>query len=75
MHLQFLSSEQKWLSQEDAIAKTGFKRTTLYLMRMRNLLKWSRVGRKVFYRNDSIDELMDSNMSEFDFKTKQTNKL
>jgi len=70
MFLKFLTPDQKWLSQEDTMAKTGFKRTALYLMRMRNLLKWSRVGRKVFYRNDSIDELMDSNMSEFDFKTK-----
>lgn len=56
------------------MAKTGLKRTTLYLMRLRNLIEWSKVGRKVFYNNQSIDELLDRNSNEFNFKTKNDAK-
>ncbi|MBK7882275.1 MAG: helix-turn-helix domain-containing protein [Saprospiraceae bacterium] len=72
--LTLLSPEQKWLSQEDAMAKTGLKRTTLYKLRNLHKVKWSQIGRKVFYLNKSLDELLDNNSSEFDFKTKHTNK-
>ncbi|MBK9272053.1 MAG: excisionase family protein [Saprospiraceae bacterium] len=74
MFLKMLSPEQKWISQEYAMAKTGLKRTTLYLMRLRNLIEWSKVGRKVFYNNQSIDELLDRNSNEFNFKTKNDAK-
>ncbi len=66
----FLLKDQKWLSQEAIMAMTGLKRTTLYKLRMLHKIKWSKVGRKVFYLRESIDALMDSNMSEFNFKTK-----
>lgn len=70
MILKFLSPDQKWLSQEDAMAKTGLKRTTLYKLRNLHKVKWSQIGRKVFYLNTSLDELLDKNSSEIDFKPK-----
>jgi predicted DNA-binding transcriptional regulator AlpA len=70
MILLFLHVDQKWLSQEDAMAKTGLKRTTLYKLRMHNKLKWSQIGRKVYYLNTSLDELCDSNSNQFNFTTK-----
>lgn len=75
MILKFLSPDQKWLSQEDAMAKTGLKRTTLYKLRNLHKVKWSQIGRKVFYLNKSLDELLDSNSSEFDLLTKKNQKL
>lgn len=67
----FLSPDQKWLSQEDAMAKTGLKRTTLYKLRMLHKIKWSKIERKVFYLNKSLDDLFDSNSSEFKLLTKK----
>lgn len=71
---QLLSPDQKWLSQEDAMTKTGLKRTTLYKLRMLHKIIWSKIDRKVFYLNKSLDELCDSNSSEFNLLTKNIKK-
>lgn len=42
MILKILLPDQKRLSQEDTMAKTGLIRIALYLIRFRNSLEWSR---------------------------------
>lgn len=53
-----------WLREPQVQALLGLKRTTLYHMRKKNLIRWSKVGHTVFYDRASIEEYLDANASK-----------
>ena len=61
-----------WLREVDVQSLLHLKRTTLYHMRKRNLVRWSQVGKTVFYDKSSIEQLIDSNASKFSLPFKKT---
>ena len=54
-----------WLREPQVQDLLGLKRTTLYYMRKKNLIRWSLVGRTVFYDRASIEQFIDANASQF----------
>jgi predicted DNA-binding transcriptional regulator AlpA len=59
-----LEKDFNWLREPQVQALLGLKRTTLYHMRKKNLVRWSQVGRTVFYDRASIEQYLDANASQ-----------
>lgn len=69
-----MADNTKWITMEEAQVRLGVGRTTMYKLRRDHKLKWSTIGRKVFILASSIDQLLDSNSSEFHFNEMVKNK-
>ncbi len=61
------NNSARWITMKQAQVRLGVGRTSMYKLRRDHKLKWSTIGRKVYVLNTSIDELLDSNSSEFQF--------
>lgn len=53
-----------WLREQDVQNLLGLKRTTLYYLRKKNLIRWSLVGHTVFYDRASIEQFINANASQ-----------
>lgn len=51
----------KWMPEKEAQELTGKKQTTLWKMRNKGLLEFTRINNKVFYNRESIMALMEQN--------------
>ena len=54
-----------WFTEEQFRNELGICRTTSYKWRKNNLVKWAKVGRKVYILKKSVYELMEQNASDF----------
>ena len=59
--LQPPQSLGKWMPEKEAQELTGKKATTLWKMRNKGLLEFTRINNKVFYNRESIMVLMEQN--------------
>ena len=66
-----MNINKKWLTNEEAMNYLGCKRTKLYYLRKKNLIKWAKQGRHIYILAQSIIEMLDKNSS--DFLTKNIN--
>ncbi len=62
-----LENNFKWLREPQVKALLGLQRTSLYHMRKKNLIRWSKVGHTVFYDKASIEQYLDANASQYSF--------
>lgn len=51
----------KWMPEKEAQEMTGKKQTTLWKMRNKGLLEFTKINNKVFYNRESIMALMEQN--------------
>lgn len=51
----------KWMTEKEAQELTGKKVTTLWKMRNKGLLEFTKINNKVFYNRESIMALMEQN--------------
>jgi hypothetical protein len=51
----------KWMPEKEAQEITGKKQTTLWKMRNKGLLEFTKINNKVFYNRESIMALMEQN--------------
>ena len=51
----------KWMTEKEAQKLTGKKQTTLWKMRNKRLLEFTKINNKVFYNRESIMALMEQN--------------
>jgi len=51
----------KWMTEKEAQELTGKKQTTLWKMRNKGLLEFTKINNKVFYNRESIMALMEQN--------------
>ena len=54
----------KWLSEKEAQSLLGKKATTLWKMRNKGLLEFTKINNKVFYSRESIERLMEYNKKD-----------
>ncbi len=54
-----------WQRERQVQSLLGLKRTTLYKMRMANLIRWSKIGNTVYYDMVSIEDYLELNSSKF----------
>ena len=55
---------KKWLSEKETQDLLGKKATTLWKMRNKGLLEFTKINNKVFYSKESIDRLMEHNKKD-----------
>lgn len=51
-----------WLTEVEIQEMTGFKTTTLWKLRQRGQLIWSKIGKKTFYKAESLQELLNKSL-------------
>lgn len=51
----------KWMTEKEVQELTGKKATTLWKMRNKGLLEFTKINNKVFYNRESIMALMEQN--------------
>ncbi len=59
-----INYKKDWIRQKEAEDFLSLGRTTMYHLRSRNLIKWSRIGKVVYYDVHSIEEYLEANSSQ-----------
>ncbi len=54
----------KWITEKEAQQATGKKATTLWKMRNKGLITFTKINNKIFYDKESILKLMDANRED-----------
>lgn len=55
---------KKWLTEKEAQEVTGKKATTLWKMRTKGLLEYTKINNRVFYSRAGIEALLEENKQE-----------
>ena len=50
---------KEWIDQEEAMSLSGLKKSALYELRRANRLTSSKIGRKVFYKKNEFEKMIE----------------